>query len=143
MSSLFVKKGDKVVVLSGEDKGATGKVLQVAPKDNKVIVEGVNMMSKHKKARSARDTGGIIKTEAPLNAAKVQVICPVCEKPTRISRKVEADKKFRICKKCGAKIETVSDEKADKKAKAKKAEAKKTDAKKPAKEKTEKKAKTE
>ena len=99
-----VKKNDTVVVLSGKDKGKQGKVLKTEPKSGKVVVENINVVSRHTKPRKQGDQGGILKKEAPLYACKVQKVCPKCNKPTRIGHKVEGDKKVRICKKCGAGI---------------------------------------
>ena len=104
MNTMSIKKDDLVVVLSGKDKGKQGKVLAVLPSESKVIVEGVNVATKHKKPTSQTDQGGIVKKEAPIYACKVQKVCPKCNKPTRIGHKVEGDKKVRICKKCGAEI---------------------------------------
>lgn len=104
MSKMNIKTGDTVVLLTGDDndKGKTGKVLEVSPKEGKVIVEGINMVSKHVKARKAGDPSGIIKAESAVYACKVQVVCPKCKKPTRIAHKIYADgKKDRMCKKCG------------------------------------------
>ena len=100
-----VKKNDTVVVLSGKDKGKQGKVLSVDPKGGKVIVEKVNLASKHQKPRQQGQEGGIIKKEAPIYACKVMRVCPKCNKPTRPASKLQADgKKVRVCKKCGAEI---------------------------------------
>ena len=97
-----IKKDDKVVVLSGKDKGKTGKVLQTSPKEGKVIVENANIVSKHVKPRKMGEAGGIIKAESAIYACKVQVVCPRCGKPTRVTHKVLEDgTKERICKKCG------------------------------------------
>ncbi len=104
MNKMSIKKDDLVVVLSGKDKGKQGKILEVMPKASKVIVEGVNVVSRHTKPRKQGDQGGILKKEAPIYACKVQKVCPHCNKPTRIGHKVEGDKKVRICKKCGAEI---------------------------------------
>ena len=102
MSKVHVKTGDTVVVLSGKDKGKKGKVLAVSPKESKVIVEKVNIVSKHIKPRRMGEPGGIIKAEGAMYSAKVQIICPRCKKPTRVGHKVNADgTKDRICKKCG------------------------------------------
>ena len=104
MSKMHVKKDDTVVLLTGNEKyrGKTGKVLEVRPKEGKVIVEGINIVSKHVKPRKAGDPSGIIKTEAAVYASKVQVVCPKCNKPTRVGTKIYADgKKDRVCKKCG------------------------------------------
>ncbi len=105
MNSLKIKKGDTVVVLSGKDKGKKGKVLTVMPETSKVIVEGVNVATKHKKPRTQTEQGGIIKMETPIYACKVQRVCPKCDKATRPAHKMLADgKKVRVCKKCGAEI---------------------------------------
>ena len=104
MKNMSIRKDDTVIVLSGKDKGKKGKVLTVMPKDGKVIVENVNIVSRHTKPRKQGEEGGIIKKEAPIYACKVQRVCPKCNKPTRIGHKVEGDKKVRICKKCGAEI---------------------------------------
>ena len=99
-----VKVNDNVLVLTGKYKGKQGKVLEVQPKSGKVVVENINVVSRHTKPRKQGDQGGILKKEAPLYACKVQKVCPKCNKPTRIGHKVEGDKKVRICKKCGAEI---------------------------------------
>ena len=105
MNTISIKKDDLVVVLSGKDKGKQGKVLSVLPSQGKVIVEGVNIATKHKKPTSQTDQGGIVKKEAPIYACKVQRVCPKCNKPTRPAHKLLADgKKVRVCKKCGAEI---------------------------------------
>ena len=95
-----IKKGDTVKILTGDKKtnrGKTGKVLE-----GKVIVEGLNMVSKHVKPRKAGDPSGIIKAESAIYACKVQVVCPKCKKPTRVGHKIYADgRKDRMCKKCG------------------------------------------
>lgn len=105
MNSLHVKKGDKVIVLSGKDKGKTGKVLAAMPSKQKVIVEGVNMATKHKKPRRQGEVGGIIKQETPLFACKVMFVCPKCGKPTRPAFRVLADgEKTRVCKHCSETI---------------------------------------
>ena len=105
MNTISIKKDDLVVVLSGKDKGKQGKILTVLPKESKVIVEGVNVVTKHKKPTSQTDQGGIVKKEAPIYACKVQRVCPKCNKPTRPAHKLLADgKKVRVCKKCGAEI---------------------------------------
>ena len=105
MNKMSIKKGDTVVVLSGKDKGKKGEVIAVLPKDGKVVVEKINMVSRHTKPRRQGETGGIIQKEAPLYACKVQRVCPKCDKATRPAHKILADgKKVRVCKKCGAEI---------------------------------------
>ena len=99
-----IKKDDKVVVLSGKDKGKQGKVIKADPKAMKVIVEGVNVATKHQKPRKQGEEGGIIKVETPIYASKVQLVCPKCGKATRVGHKIADGKKVRICKKCGAEI---------------------------------------
>ena len=99
-----IKKDDKVIVLSGKDKGKQGKVLVAEPKTGKVIVEGVNTASKHQKPRKQGEEGGIIKVETPIYASKVQLVCPKCGKGTRVGHKLVDGKKTRVCKKCGAEI---------------------------------------
>ena len=99
-----IKKDDKVVVLSGKDKGKQGKILVSDPKAAKVIVEGVNVATKHQKPRKQGEEGGIIKVETPIYASKVQLVCPKCGKGTRVGHKIVDGKKVRVCKKCGAEI---------------------------------------
>ena len=104
MNSLKIKKNDTVVVLSGKDKGKQGKVLIADPKGLKVVVEGVNVATKHQKPRRQGEEGGIMKREAAIAACKVQVVCPKCNKGTRVAHKITDGKKTRVCKKCGAEI---------------------------------------
>ena len=105
MNKMSIKKGDTVIVLSGKDKGKQGKVLVAMPADRKVIVEGINMVSRHTKPRKQGDQGCILQKEAPMYACKVQKGCPKCNKPTRPAHKMLADgKKVCVCKKCGAEI---------------------------------------
>ena len=99
-----IKKDDKVVVLSGKDKGKQGKILVSDPKAMKVIVEGVNVATKHQKPRKQGEEGGIIKVDTPIYVSKVQLVCPKCGKPTRVGHKIADGKKSRVCKKCGAEI---------------------------------------
>ncbi|MBO4780176.1 MAG: 50S ribosomal protein L24 [Selenomonadaceae bacterium] len=98
---LHVKKGDTVVVLSGKDKGKQGKIITAMPDKGKVIVEGINKVKRHSKPSLKVPNGGIITKEMPLHACKVQLVCPACNKPTRIAHKVVAGKNARVCKKCG------------------------------------------
>ena len=99
-----IKKGDTVKVLSGNDKGKTGEVLEVIPKTEKIIVKGVNVRKKHVKARKQGEESGIISVECAIHSSKVNVVCPKCGKPTRIGFEVEKDEKVRVCKKCKAKL---------------------------------------
>ena len=96
-----VKKDDKVLVISGKDRGKKGKVLVVMPKEGKVIVEGIAMATKHKKAKSQQQQGGIIKQECPIYASKIMLICPKCGEAARTGKKILDDNsKVRFCKKC-------------------------------------------
>ena len=104
MNNLHVKTGDNVMIISGKDKGHTGKVLQVSPSENKVIVEGQNMVTKHVKPRRQGEAGGIVKRETPIRSCKVALFCEKCNKGVRVGYKMDGDKKVRICRKCGAEI---------------------------------------
>ena len=102
---MTIKSGDNVLVITGKDKGKTGKVTAVYADQNKVLVDNVNIVSKHQKPKSQQDKGGIFKRPAPMEASNVQVVCPVCNKATRVSHKDIDGKKVRICKKCGASLD--------------------------------------
>ena len=104
MNSLNIKTGDKVQVISGADKGKQGKIVTVSAKENKVIVEGVNMVTKHVKPRRQGEQGGLVKAEAPIYACKVMPVCPKCNKPTRVGHKFVDGKKVRYSKKSGEEI---------------------------------------
>ena len=99
-----IKRDDKVIVLSGKDKGKQGKVLSADPKAMKVVVEGVNVATKHQKPMKQGQDGGIIKVETPIYVSKVQLVCPKCGKGTRVGHKIADGKKTRVCKKCGAEV---------------------------------------
>ena len=99
-----IRKNDKVVVLSGRDKGKQGEVLRAMPKEGKVVVQGVSVATKHQKARKQGDESSIIKVETPIYACKVMVVCPKCSKGVRIAHKIENGKKTRVCAKCGAEL---------------------------------------
>lgn len=102
---MIVKKGDQAVVISGKEKGKKGKVSQVIPTTGKVVIENVNVVSRHKKPRSAQEKGGIMKKAAPIDASNVMVVCPTCGKATRVAHKVIDGEKARVCKKCGASLD--------------------------------------
>ena len=102
-----VKKGDLVQVISGKDKGKRGKILRVIPRENKVIVENVNMVKRHQRPTPKLREGGIVEREAPIYACKVMIVCPSCDKPTRVGYKFVDDRKVRYCKKCGEIIDQV------------------------------------
>ena len=106
-SKLFVKSGDTVMVMSGEDKGKTGKIQKAYPSKGKIVVEGVAMVKKHQKPRGQGMQGGIVEQEAAIPACKVMLVCPKCKKATRVGHsfnQAEGGKarKVRVCKKCGA-----------------------------------------
>ena len=136
MANMNIKKGDTVVVIAGKDSGKVAEVLACYPKDNRVTVKGVNVVTKHNKPRSAQDKGGIVKVEGKIDASNVQLVCPVCGKATRVAHKEVDGKNVRVCKKCNATIDgakkatksTVKTEKTEEKAapKAKTTSAKST-----------------
>ncbi len=136
-----VKKNDTVKVITGKDAGKTGKVLVALPKEGKVVVEGVNIQKKHKKARNAQDVSKIVEQNGAIEVSNVMVVCPKCGKTTRVGYKVEGDKKVRVCKHSGCNAvldvaETKEVKKATKKAAAEKSTEKKTTEKKTATKKT-------
>jgi len=99
---VHVKRDDEVIVISGDDKGKRGKVLAVSPKEGKIIVEGVNVVSKHVKPRRQGQQGGIIKTDGPIYAGKVLLYCSKCSKGVRIKNRKDGEgKTTRICASCG------------------------------------------
>ena len=128
MPKLKIKKGDQVVILSGDDKGKTGRVLQVLVKANRAIVEGVNIVAKSKKPRNAQDKGGIIKQEGTIDASNVMHVCASCGDVVRVKHEVKdvngKQKSVRVCPKCGASLDEKkpSAKKVAKKAAKKKAE---------------------
>ena len=99
-----IRKGDTVKVLSGNDKGKTGEVLEIIPKINKIIVKGVNVRKRHIKPRKQGEEGGIIPVECAIHSAKVNVVCPKCGKATKVGYVEEKGEKVRVCKKCNAKL---------------------------------------
>jgi|SRR3990167_5032949 len=99
-----IKKGDKVRVIYGKDKGREGKVEGVNPKRKTVLIPGINIYKKHIKKSEKIPQGGTVEIPRPLNIAKVMFICPKCAKPSRIGYAVEKGKKFRVCKKCKSRI---------------------------------------
>ena len=104
--NLHVRTGDKVVVVSGKDKGKTGNVKEVITSENKVVVEGVNMVTRAQKPNPMIGIqGGLVKMEAPMDSSKVMLFCPACQNSTRIKHEVIDNKKVRVCKKCGEKLD--------------------------------------
>ena len=104
MAKMHIKKGDNVVVLSGDDKGVIGEVIAVSPEEGKAIVKGVNIIHKHVKPRRQGETGGIVDAEGAFYASKVALYCPKCDKGVRTKVEMDGDKKVRVCAKCGAKL---------------------------------------
>jgi len=105
-----IKKGDQVVVIAGkkQDKGKRGEVIKVLPKKNRVVVQGINQLTKHQRQVQAEGrtiNPGIVKLEGPIDASNVMIICKKCNQPTRISISREGDKVMRVCKKCGGLID--------------------------------------
>lgn len=106
MNSMHVKKGDKVRVLAGKDKGKEGVVLRAIPQKQRVVVEKVNMVKKAMRPTQQNPQGGISTVEAPLHVSNVKLVCPSCGEATRVSKRVnEQGKKVRVCKKCGKDID--------------------------------------
>ena len=104
MNKIHVKRDDTVIIVSGDDKGKKGKVLEVSPKEGKIIVEGVNLVKKHVKPRPPKENGGIVDAEAPMYACKAQLYCSGCKSATRAKHQMKGDKKIRVCAKCGAEL---------------------------------------
>lgn len=95
-----IKTNDTVQLLSGKEAGKTGKVVQVFPKENKIVVEGLHIMKKHVRARGEGQKGQVLELSSPIAVGKVMLVCSKCGKPTRVGFKVEANEKKRVCKKC-------------------------------------------
>ncbi len=131
MNSINVKKGDNVLVIAGKDNGKVAKVLASDPKSNRVVVEGVNIVTKCKKARTAQEKSTIVKVEAPIDASNVMVVCPTCGKATRVGHMVVDGKKVRVCKHadCAQSLDVAKAKKSEKKTTAKKATTKKAETK--------------
>jgi large subunit ribosomal protein L24 len=99
-----IRKGDNVKMLSGKDRGKTGKVLRVLPKVRKAVVEGLNIAKKHVRPRRQGEKGQRVSVPAPVDISNLALICPKCSKPTRVGYKLTEKNKFRICKKCGSEV---------------------------------------
>lgn len=99
-----IKKGDTVLITAGKDKGRIGKIIKSLLKENAVLVEGINLKKKHVKAKKQGEKGQVISTPTPLNISNTKIICPKCQKATKIAYKIEKREKYRICKKCKSQI---------------------------------------
>lgn len=99
-----IKKGDKIRVITGKDKGREGVIERVYRKSKKVLVQGINLFKRHLKKSEQAPQGGIVNIPRPILISKVMLVCPKCGKTTRVGFKLEKNKKFRICKKCQSKI---------------------------------------
>lgn len=99
-----IKKGDTVLIISGKDRGKQGKILNVLPKEKKLVVEGANIRKKHTKPRKQGEKGQVVETPAAISFSNVKLICSKCGKPTRVGYKIIENKKYRICKKCSQEI---------------------------------------
>lgn len=102
-----IKKGDQVVVISGDDKGKVGKVIKVFPEKERIIVEGVNIVKRHRRFISADKPHGIVEMPAPIHISNLMLLCPNCGKKTRVGFRFEGEKKVRFCKKCNETIDKV------------------------------------
>lgn len=106
MNSMNIKKGDKVKVLAGKDKGKEGTILRSLPQKQRVVVEKVNIVKKALRPTQQNPQGGISSVEAPIHVSNVMLVCPACKQPTRVSKRVtDEGKKVRVCKKCGKDID--------------------------------------
>lgn len=99
-----IKKGDKVLIIKGKDRGKKGKVLRGFPKEGKILVEGVNIKKKHRKPRRSGEKGEVIEILSPIFVCNVKLICPKCNRPTKVGFKLTQNNKYRVCKKCGGEI---------------------------------------
>lgn len=99
-----IKKGDKVLVISGKDKGKDGKVTKVLPRLGKLVVEGANVRKKHVRPKKEGQKGQVVQIAMPINISNVKLICAKCNKAVRVGYKIYEDKKERVCKKCGASL---------------------------------------
>jgi large subunit ribosomal protein L24 len=100
------KKDDVVLVIAGSERGKTGKVVRVLGDRGKVLVERINLVKRHQKQTSPQNPGGIIEKEAPLNLSNVMLVCPSCNKPTRVGRRhLDKDRRVRSCRRCGESID--------------------------------------
>ncbi|OGZ18779.1 MAG: 50S ribosomal protein L24 [Candidatus Nealsonbacteria bacterium RBG_13_42_11] len=99
-----LKKNDQVLIMSGKDRGKKGKILQVFPKEHRILVEGINLRKKHQKPKKSGEKGQIISMPGHISASAAKLICPKCGKPTRVGHQILKENKIRICKKCNQEV---------------------------------------
>ncbi len=99
-----IKKGDQVLIISGKDRGKRGKVLDVFPKEGRVVVEGANIRKKHVKPKKSGEKGQVVESPSRISISNIKLICPKCGKPTRVGTKIIENRKYRFCKKCNSEI---------------------------------------
>lgn len=99
-----IKKEDKVLIISGKDRGRKGKVIRTLPSEKRIVVEGINMVKKHIRPKKSGEKGQVVEMPAPINVSNAKLICPKCGKPTRVGYKTEGEEKHRICKRCNQEI---------------------------------------
>ena len=102
--SMRIKKGDTIKKIAGKDKGKQGKVIRTVPAKGKIVVEKMNIVKKHQKARRQGEKGQRVEIPAPFDASNAMIVCPACGKATRVAYKFAAEKKIRVCKKCGKEL---------------------------------------
>jgi large subunit ribosomal protein L24 len=101
---MFIKKGDTVKIISGKDKGKTGKVLKVLPAKGKILIEGLNLYKKHVRPKRQREKGQVVVVPRPVDASNVMLVCANCGKAIRVGFRFDGGKKLRVCKRCGANL---------------------------------------
>ncbi len=99
-----VKKDDQVLIISGKDRGRKGKVIKAFPKQGKIIVDKMNIKKKHLRPKKQGEKGQVVEIPAPIDVSNVKIVCSKCGKATRVGYKVEKERKYRVCKKCGQEI---------------------------------------
>src|SRR3989344_2574781 len=99
-----LKKGDTVLVISGKDKKRTAKILRAFPKEGMILIDGINLKSKHLRPKKQGEKGQVIKIPLPMTVANVKLVCPKCSKAVRVGYKISDGKKFRVCKKCQSEV---------------------------------------
>ena len=104
-SSMTIRKGDRVKVITGKDKGKESRVLRAYPEKQRLVVEGVNMMKKHQRPTTKMPQGGILEVEGTIHASNVMLLCPSCSQATRVGRRRDDGTRVRVCKKCGNDID--------------------------------------